>query len=153
LPSFQASDYQTGTRPGEVVGDARSEDLTCLTYTDASFDLVLTSETLEHVPSLGAALGEIHRVLSPGGRHIFTIPVLPSVPRTFDRTVIRHDGSLVHHAPPICHPGGDVGYPVFTEFGADVTAILERAGFEVSIHYGPTSEDDLAQVYVCRKPV
>jgi len=41
---------------------------------------------------------------------------------------------------------------VFTEFGADFPAILQEAGFEVSVHFGPTSEDDLAQVYVCRKP-
>ena len=48
-----------------------------------SFDLVLTSETLEHVPDLAAASREIRRVLVPGGRHIFTIPLLPDVPRTF----------------------------------------------------------------------
>ena len=64
--------------PGSIVDGFRSEDLTRLTYSDASFDLVLTSETLEHVPDLEAALREIRRVLVPGGRHIFTIPQLPS---------------------------------------------------------------------------
>lgn len=152
LPSFQASDYHPDARPGELVEGVRSEHLTRLTYGDASFDLVLTSETLEHVPDLAAALREIRRVLSPGGRHIFTIPMLPGVTRTFARTVIGPDGSLEHLAPLICHPGGDVGYPVFTEFGADLPEILAAAGFEVGIHFGPLSEDDLAQVYVCRKP-
>ena len=139
LPAFQASDYHPGAQPGELVEGIRSEDLTRLTYPDESFDLVLTSETLEHVPDLAAALREIHRVLSPGGRHIFTIPMLPGVPRTFARTVVRPDGSLEHRAPLICHPGGDVGYPVFTEFGADFPEILSAAGFEVSIHFGPTA--------------
>ena len=37
-----------------VVEGIRSEDLTKLTYPGASFDLVLTSETLEHVPDLEA---------------------------------------------------------------------------------------------------
>jgi len=152
LPALQASDYQPGAFPGEIVDGVRSEDLTRLTYPDECFDLVLTSESLEHVPDLAAALREIHRVLSHGGRHIFTIPVLPTVARTFARTKIRPDGSLENRATPICHPGGDAGYPVFTEFGADLPAILQESRFEVSVHFGPTSDDDLAQVYVCRKP-
>ena len=50
------------------------------------------------------------------------------------------------------HPGGDWGYPVFTEFGADLPDLLRQAGFEVDVLFGPTRDDDLAQVYVCRKP-
>lgn len=151
LPNLRLSDYEPGAAPGELVRGVRSEDLTRLTYPDESFDLVLTSETLEHVPDLTAALEEIYRVLRPGGRHIFTIPLLPGVPQTFARTVVRHDGTHDQLAPQIRHPGGDVGYPVFTEFGADFPDILRAAGFEVTVHFGPTTEDDLAQVYVCRK--
>ncbi len=114
---------------------------------------MLTSETLEHVPDLGAALAEIMRVLIPGGRHIFTVPQLPGVARTFARIVSRPDGTLDHRATRICHPGGDVGYPVFTEFGSDLPEILRDAGYEVNVDFGSASWDDLAQVYVCRKPV
>lgn len=152
LPGFQPSGFQPGIKPGELSGGVRCEDLTRLTYTDESFDLVLTSETLEHVPDLNLALSEIHRVLTPGGRHIFTIPVLPGISKTFARMTRQPDGTLKRHAPRICHPGGDVGYPVFTEFGTDVPEILRKAGFEVSVYFGPVSEDDLAQVYVCRRP-
>ncbi len=151
LPGFRASDYSPGARRAEIVDGVRSEDLTALTYPNASFDLVLTSETLEHVPDLGAALREIARVLVPGGRHIFTVPLLPDVARTFARIVACADGTLEDRAPRICHPGGDVGYPVFTEFGADLTAILRQAGFDVAVHFGPASSDDLAQVYVCTR--
>src|SRR4051794_18243243 len=150
LPELRLSDYEPGAAPGEVVRGVRSEDLTRLTYPDASFDLVLTSETLEHVPDLTVALAEIYRILRPGGRHIFTIPLLPGVAKTFARTVVRPDGTHELRAPQIRHPGGDVGYPVFTEFGADFPEILRAAGFEVTVHFGPTTEDDLAQVYVCR---
>jgi SAM-dependent methyltransferase len=153
LPNFESSNYHTRAQPGEIVEGIRSEDLTRLTYADSRFDLVLTSETLEHVPNLAVALREIHRVLAPGGRHVFTIPLLPGVDKTFTRTRVRPDGSLEHLAPRICHPGGDIGYPVFTEFGADFTAVFRRAGFEVIVHFGPTTEDDLAQVYVCTRVI
>jgi hypothetical protein len=151
LPHHAYCDYREGAAPGTIVAGVRHEDLTQLTYPDDSFDLLLTSETLEHLPDLGAALAEIHRVLAPGSYHVFTIPLLPKVEATFARAVKPADGPLVFPTPPIYHPGGDVGYLVFTEFGADFPAILRRAGFEVETRFGPTREDDLAQVYIARK--
>jgi SAM-dependent methyltransferase len=152
LPGFETSDYRDSASPGAVVDGVRSEDLTALTYPDASFDLILTSETLEHVPDLGAALREIHRVLAPGGRHVFTVPQLPGTPLTFARAVLDAQGGKIDLLPPISHPGGDFGYPVFTEFGDDLADLLRRAGFEVEVRFGPTRDDDVAQVYVTRKP-
>jgi SAM-dependent methyltransferase len=152
LPGFTSSDYAPNTDPGTFINGVRSEDLTQLTYPDHCFDLVLTSESLEHVPNLSAALNEIKRVLVPGGRHIFTIPLLPNVPHTFARTVIHPDGTFENRAPRIAHPGGDWGYPVFTEFGADFPDLLREAGFTVDVYFGPVRDQDLAQVYVARVP-
>jgi SAM-dependent methyltransferase len=151
LPGFQSSDYQPGAPAGAAVDGVRSEDLSRLTYSDASLDLVLTSETLEHVPDLQQALREIHRVLVPGGRHVCTVPILPGVAKTFARASILPDGRLEQLAPPICHPGGDVGYPVFTELGLDFPEIVAAAGFDVGVRFGPVRVDDLAQVYVWTK--
>jgi SAM-dependent methyltransferase len=151
LPNLAFSDFAPGASPGKAIEGIRSEDLTRLTYPNRSFDLVLTSETLEHVPDLAAALAEVRRVLVSGGRHVFTVPLLPGVPQTYTRSVVRPDGLVEHRAPEIRHPGGDVGYPVFTEFGADLPDLLREAGFEVDVAFGPATEDDLAQVFVCRK--
>ncbi len=153
LTRFEASDFLEGAELGAIVDGVRHEDLTRLTYPDASFDLVITSETLEHVPDLALALKEIYRVLAPGGRHLFTIPLLPGMPITFPRAKLADDGTKVDLAPPIFHPGGDVGYPVFTEFGADFPEILRAAGFEFEVRFGPTTEDDVAQVYIAHKPL
>ena len=151
-PGLAYSDFHPDVKIGSYVDGVRSEDLCSLTYADNSFDLILTSETLEHVPHLFDALAEIHRVLKGGGRHVFTVPVLPGVPATFARSVRDPDGTVRHVATPICHPGGDQGYPVFYEFGADLPEILRGAGFDVDIAFGPTTEDDLTQVFICRKP-
>jgi len=152
MSRFEPSDFLEGAKPGAVIDGVHHEDLTWLTYPDAAFDLVITSETLEHVPDLDAAWGEIRRVLAPGGRHVFTVPALPGTPSTFSRAKLAENGIVVDLAPPIFHPGGDVGYRVFTEFGADLPDIVRMAGFEVEVHFGPTTEDDVAQVYVARKP-
>lgn len=139
LPGFSGSEFEPGAAPGSIVSGQRFEDLSRLSYPDLSFDFVLTSETLEHVPDLDAALCEIRRVLRPGGYHIFTIPLLPGVERSYRRT----DG--------LCHPGGDTGYPVVTEFGADLPALVTAHGFEVEMRFGPIDEDNLAQVWVARR--
>ncbi len=152
LPLFSGSDYQGEKLPAARDAADRSEDLTRLTYPDNSFDIILTSETLEHVPDLHAAVREIHRVLAPGGRHIFTVPVLPTTEHTFPRSIVLPDGTIEDRAPRICHPGGDWGYPVFTEFGMDLPEWLLQQDFEIEVHFAPVSEDDVAQVYVCRKP-
>lgn len=151
LPGLAYSEFREGVEPGTVVDGIRCENLTRITYPDESFDLVLTSETLEHVPDLEAALAEIRRILVPGGRHIFTVPVLPGVLETFARADLRPDGTIESRGPLIHHPGGDHGYPVFTEFGADFPELLRTAGFETSVSLGGATEEDMAQVFLCRK--
>jgi SAM-dependent methyltransferase len=144
LPGLRYSDYNAPGVP--------HEDLTRLSYPDETFDLVLTSETLEHVPDLNAAIGEIRRVLRPGGLHIFTIPLLATVERTFARARLGADGTIEPlRGPLLHHPAGDAGYPVFTEFGLDFADRLSESGFEVQIHFLPVTDDDVAQVWVARK--
>ncbi len=152
LPRFIFSDFREDVQRGTYAHGVRNEDLCSMTFPDSSFDLILTSETLEHVPDLAAALADVRRVLAPGGRHVFTVPLLPGVDRTFARSVVDADGKLRHLTTPICHPGGDVGYPVFTEFGSDLPDLLRLMGYEVEVHFGPATEDDVAQVFVARKP-
>ncbi|RUL86942.1 class I SAM-dependent methyltransferase [Tautonia sociabilis] len=152
LPGLRYSEFREGAAPGSVVDGVPSETLERLSYDDASIDLMISSETLEHVPDLDAALVEIRRVLRPGGRHVFTVPMLPGVPETFRRATLLPDGSVEPLGPMVCHPGGDWGYPVFTEIGADFPERLRRAGFEVDVFFGPVRPEDVCQVFSCRKP-
>ena len=124
-PGLRHSEYGSSTLP--------SEDLMALTYADASFDLVVTSDTLEHVPDVQAALGEIRRVLKPGGTHVFSVPVVADRP-TRRRAVLGADGGLQHLLPPSYHgaPKDDKhDFLVFHEFGADFEDLCVDAGFDL----------------------
>ena len=52
-----------------VVGDALA-----LPYPDDSFDCVIASEILEHIPDDETAIAELARVLAPGGRLAVSVP-------------------------------------------------------------------------------
>lgn len=76
--SHIAADYATRLAAHKGVGGRvqfSTGDLVSLPYRDASFDLVVASEVLEHVPEIWMALSEIKRVLRPGGKAAITVPV------------------------------------------------------------------------------
>lgn len=49
-------------------------DIQKIGHADASFDTVISCETIEHVPDPRSALRELTRVLKPGGRLLLTTP-------------------------------------------------------------------------------
>ena len=49
-------------------------DIQRIAHPDASFDTVVSCETIEHVPQPRRAIGELARVLKPGGRLFLTTP-------------------------------------------------------------------------------
>jgi SAM-dependent methyltransferase len=56
------------------LGGVQRADVCALPFRDASFDLVLATDVLEHVRDEARALAEIHRVLRPGGALVATVP-------------------------------------------------------------------------------
>ena len=50
------------------------QDVLDLTYDDLTFDVILSMETIEHIPDENRYLKELRRVLKPGGRLIISTP-------------------------------------------------------------------------------
>lgn len=57
-------------------------------YSDNSFDIILCSHVLEHITDDRKALGELYRVLRPGGFAIIMAPVLLDLENDFEDNTI-----------------------------------------------------------------
>jgi SAM-dependent methyltransferase len=75
---FAHTDYKTTDWAESVHEGARRADiiasLDALPVPDASFDVALCTQVLEHVPEPAAVLAELRRVLRPGGELWLTVP-------------------------------------------------------------------------------
>ena len=63
-----------GEAPATATAEAVKGDALDLPYRDGTFDCVIASEILEHVPADDRAIRELVRVLKPGGRLAVTVP-------------------------------------------------------------------------------
>lgn len=128
--------------PGYVRADYPAIDIHHLPYADGAFDVVIHSDTLEHVAQPVRALEECRRVLAPGGHLCFTVPVIVGrLTRSRAGLPPSHHGS----------PGTRAeDFLVHTEFGADAWTFPLQAGFQdisvVQIDF------PAALAFVCRAP-
>lgn len=132
------------------------QDLQCLSFSDESFDAFVSQDVLEHINDPIKAIKEIHRVLKPGGVHIWTVPYYPSSP-TLKCAEIK-SGHIVHHETPEYHgdPLDPDGALVFTRWGNDLEFIVDdAAGFSTEIFeiYDPKIGviGNSSQVFISRK--
>ncbi|MDA8412920.1 MAG: class I SAM-dependent methyltransferase [Desulfobacteraceae bacterium] len=149
---YVVSEYYPDKEFGIVNNGVRNENLERLTFPDNHFDVVITSEVLEHVAKFDDALQEIRRVLKPGGYHVFTVPVDWELPASRERVTIDANGP-VHVLPPIFHGDTirDEGILVFRDFGSDVLDVLTRDGFACHKRQFKTPSHEETFVYFARK--
>lgn len=132
--------------PGQVYSHrgrpVRHESLLGLSWGDASLDLIVHTDVLEHVEHHREALAECHRVLAPGGRLVFTMPFFMFSPDNLLRGRTRADGSVEHLQPPEYHGDGLRAEGIYTwhHFGWQSLADLRNAGFreaQIGLDYNP----------------
>lgn len=126
-----ASEYLgDGLAPGRIVHGIRHEDVHHLSFDDQSFDLIISNDVLEHVPSPLDALKELYRVLHVRGELLLTVPFHLGREKSERRASVV-DGKLDYTLPPVYHgnPVSEGGSLVFVDFGWDLLDWLRDAGF------------------------
>ena len=153
-PGYVESAYRPGVELGSTIGTSRCEDLERQTFPDASFDIVVTQDVMEHVFDPAKAYREIARTLKPGGLHLHTTPIYPDLERSERRAEMRDD-KVRHLAEPEYH--GTNRDLVTYHYGQDLASLIrDWSGVEVDIHrYEDRHHGILGEfmdVIVCRKP-
>jgi SAM-dependent methyltransferase len=85
-----------------------------LPFDDGSFDAIVCIDAMNHFPDRLSVLREWHRVLRPGGRALFTDPVVITGPVTNDELVLR----------------SSIGFFLFVPPGVN-ERLIEQAGFRL----------------------
>ena len=141
LYAFVASKW-SGVVGSEHLGDAtplgevearglRNEDLTRLTFPDASFDRLVSLDCFEHFADYKRALREAYRVLKPGASMLWSVPFDRDARRNDIRARERDDGSIEHFQEPEYHadPMSPAGCLVFNVFGWEMLDDVRACGF------------------------
>lgn len=114
LGTYQSADIRPGV--ADVVLDIERIDLP-----DATMDLVVANQVLEHVDDI-VALTEIYRILKPGGQFIATVPLVEGWTKTYEDRAINSDAGRSLHFGQSDH----IRY-----YGLDFVKRLSNAGFKV----------------------
>jgi SAM-dependent methyltransferase len=117
---FVCSEYfGPAYQSGEGVNGVLHEDLLHTSFPDEAFNLIITSEVLEHVSDAPTAERELARILKPGGIYCFTVPFAPAHEHDLVYAEVDEFGNTRHLSEPQFHedplrPGGALVYRVFT---------------------------------------
>jgi SAM-dependent methyltransferase len=130
----------------------RKLDITAVDAPDASWDVILCSHVLEHVPDDRQAMRELLRVLRPGGFALLLVPVDSGRDQTFE------DASLTT---PEERSAAYWSEEHVRLYGRDFPRRLEEAGFDVTVERPVAGLDRRAllrhgldpaeEIYVCRR--
>jgi SAM-dependent methyltransferase len=95
----RASEQRLASRVSFEVADAGRP----LPFPDGSFDAVFCNDSINHFPGRAAVLRDWHRVLRPGGRLLFTDPIVVTGQLTNDEIRARSSIGFFLFTPPGCN--------------------------------------------------
>ena len=161
--NVKLSQFKPKRKLGEVISQGvTNQNLECLTLPDASLDILITSDVMEHVRLDHRAHREIYRVLKPGGIYLFTVPNERSWEKNLTRVQVTdpNDSSKdVYLLEPEYHgdANSDEGEGVlsYRTYGKELEVFLTSLGFEVRYEREDIPSGGVlnTELYYCRKTV
>jgi SAM-dependent methyltransferase len=158
---YIASHYFPDQPLGREFRGFRNENLERQTFPDASLDIVISLDVMEHVFNPGLVYAEIYRTLKPGGVYLHTFPINKSmVVAIRQRATQAEDGSARHLVEPPQYHGNPIdakGSLVTFDYGYEIDRqIATWAPFDVRVSrfwdrtHGIIGE--YTEVVTCAKP-
>lgn len=95
-----AGQSAAGSAPGQRVNFRMADANTPLPFADDAFDALVCIDSMNHFPNRPVVLREWRRLLRPGGRAVFTDPVVITGPVTNDELALRSSIGLFLFVPP-----------------------------------------------------
>lgn len=132
LRGWSSRQYQTCDLINRAVD--LTVDIQRLPLPDASYDLIVCSHVLEHVPDDRAAMRELRRICSPKGRVVIMVPMNPHAPTVEDLSDLRPEERTRRFGQ----------FDHLRQYGTDFVAILGTAGLDVQV-FEPGVEIDSSQ--------
>lgn len=155
----ETSDFAPSQPAGALLpSGGTNQNLEALTFPDDHFDILLTSDVMEHVRLIDRAHAEIARVLRPGGVYLFTVPHTRAAERLVRVRV--HDEADASKDEFVLEPEyhGDVNGPdmaslSYRVFGTEIDG--ELASFGLSTEYSWTLDPGTGvmhtELFYCRR--
>src|SRR5262249_13737806 len=132
-PATVGSEYLGATyESGATVDAVLHQDVQTLSFSDASFDYVLSFDVLEHVPDEIRALREFFRTLRAGGYLLLTVPFSADHGEPQISAVRDAQGIIAQFMEPEYHgnPVSKTGSLAYRKFGWRLLDDLRAVGFE-----------------------
>ena len=146
LGTLPNAEYISADLPGESV--MVQMDLTEIGYPEGSFDVIICSHVLEHIPDDVKAMKEMFRVLSPGGLLVVQVPIYGQT--TYEDFSITSEQARLAAFGQRDH---------VRKYGLDMQKRLASAGFHVRPVGQPADERQCRRfglrktpVFDCRRP-
>lgn len=108
-------------------GTTSEQNIEALTLNDNQYDIVLHSETLEHVSNPKKAMNECRRILKQGGLVLFTTPVIWG--RNTKQRAKMKNHKIEYLMEPSYHGKKADDYLVYYEYGRDIDSIISSGVF------------------------
>ncbi len=128
---------------GKIIDGIMHQDMENLSFKDNEFDIIVSSDVLEHVPDYKKGLQEVYRCLKIGGVSYMTFPFALNYKKNLTRAYKDKSGKIIHLLTPEYH--GDTlrsgshykqeGSLCYRLFGWELIDEVKKIGFSDVIVY------------------